>query len=163
MPVSVPSWWFNKELTGGGALLDLGSHMIDLLSWYFGEADVLKSYLGYMFNMEFEDTAVCMLKFKDGPVANVKVGWFSKDRMCSIQLCGTTKNVWVRISPKSSLKIVWKDFRRKLFRHSSDSFYLALEHFVKCLQNDEEPHPSGEEGLQGLRVVSQAYEKARKQ
>ena len=163
VPVSVPSWWFNKELTGGGALLDLGSHMIDLLSWYFGEADVLKSYLGYMFNMEFEDTAVCMLKFKDGPVANVKVGWFSKDRMCSIQLCGTTKNVWVSISPKSSLKIVWKDFRRKLFRHSSDSFYLALEHFVKCLQNDEEPHPSGEEGLQGLRVVSQAYEKARKQ
>ena len=30
-------WRFKKEISGGGILIDLGSHMIDLLVWYFGK------------------------------------------------------------------------------------------------------------------------------
>lgn len=161
-PVKVPSWWFDKKLAGGGALLDLGSHMIDLLSWYFGEVDTIESYLGYMFNMELEDMAICMLKFKNGPVATVKVGWFSKDFMQSIQVCGAAKNLCVHISPLSPLEIVWKDVKRKFGVNNGDSNYLALEYFVKCLQQNEQPHPSGEEGLRCMQVVSRAYEKALK-
>lgn len=159
-PVPVPSWWFDKKLAGGGALLDLGSHMIDLLTWYFGEVDDVESYLGYMFKMELEDVATCILKFKDGPVATVKVGWFSKGFMQSIQVCGTAKNLWVHISPSSPLEIVWKDVKRKFGRHNDDPNYSELEYFLKCLQKDEQPHPSGEEGLRCMQVVSRAYEKA---
>jgi myo-inositol 2-dehydrogenase/D-chiro-inositol 1-dehydrogenase len=43
-PIPVPEWWFNKELTGGGALIDLGSHIINLLRWYFGEITDIKSH-----------------------------------------------------------------------------------------------------------------------
>lgn len=161
-PVPVPSWWFNKELAGGGVLLDLGSHMIDLLCWYFGDVDYVESYLGYMFKMELEDAATCILKFKDGPLATVKVGWFSKDFMQSIQVCGTAKNLWVRISPSSSLGTVWKGVKRKLGWHNYDANYLELEYFVKCLQKDEQPHPSGEEGLMCQQLVSLAYENSLK-
>jgi len=104
----------------------------------------------------------CMLKFKDGPVATVKVGWFSKDFMQSVQVCGTAKNLLVRISPSSPLGIVWKDVKRKFGSHNSDPYYLEVEYFVKCLQKDEQPHPSGEEGLQCLEIISSAYEKALK-
>jgi predicted dehydrogenase len=162
-PIPVSSWWFDKELAGGGALLDLGSHMIDLLTWYFGEVIDVKSYLEYMFNMELEDVATCMLKFKDGPVATVNAGWFSKDFIRSIQICGTAKNLWVSIPPSSTLSIVWKDVKRKFGLHNDDSNYLELEYFVKCLQKDEEPHPSGEEGMISLQIVSLAYEKALKE
>jgi len=161
-PVPVSSWWFDKKLAGGGALLDLGSHMIDLLSWYFGEVDDVESYLGYMFNMELEDTATCMLKFKNGPVATVKVGWFSKDFMQSVQVCGVAKNLWVRISPLSPSEIVWKDVKRKFGGNKANPNFLLLEYFVKCLQKDEQPRPSGEEGLRCMQVVSRAYEKALK-
>jgi predicted dehydrogenase len=161
-PVPVPSWWFDKELAGGGALLDLGSHMIDLLNWYFGEVECVESYLKYIFNMELEDVAICKLKFKDGPVATVKVGWFSKDFMQSIQVCGTAKNLWVRIAPSSIREMVWKDIKRKFGRYNCDPNYLEVEYFVKCLQKDEQPYPSGEEGLRCMQVVSWAYEKALK-
>jgi len=30
VPKPVPEWWFDKEKTGGGALLDLGYHLVDL-------------------------------------------------------------------------------------------------------------------------------------
>jgi predicted dehydrogenase len=161
-PVKVPSWWFDKKLAGGGALLDLGSHMIDLLSWYFGEVDTIESYLGYMFNLELEDMATCMLKFKNGPVATVKVGWFSKHFMQSIQVCGAAKNLCVLVSPLSPLEIVWKDVKRKFGVNNGDANYLELEYFVKCLQKNEQPRPSGEEGLRCIQVVSRAYEQALK-
>jgi predicted dehydrogenase len=159
-PVPVPTWWFDKELAGGGVLLDLGSHMIDLLSWYFGEVDTVKSYLGYMFNMELEDVATCVLKFKKGPIATVKVGWFSKGFLQSIQVCGTAKNLSARIYPLSPLEIVWMDLKRKLGRNIVDPNYLELEYFVDCLQKNEQPYPSGEESLRCMEVISRAYDNA---
>ncbi|NWF86644.1 Gfo/Idh/MocA family oxidoreductase [Candidatus Bathyarchaeota archaeon] len=158
-PIPVPSWWFDKELAGGGALLDLGSHMIDLLSWYFGETEVIESYLGYTLNMKLEDVATCMLKFKNGPIATVKVGWFSKNHTQSIQICGTAQNLWMRISPQSSLGIIWNDVKRKFGLQNSSPYYLELEHFVSSLQKDKQPRPSGDDGLRCLRVISRAYEK----
>jgi predicted dehydrogenase len=159
-PVQVPSWWLDRELTGGGALLDLGSHMIDLLIWNFGEVDYIKSHLEYIFRTDLEDVASCVLKFKDGPLAIVKVGWFSKDFMESFQVCGTAKNMLVRIFPKGVIKNAWARVIKRFGLYNSDPYYLELEHFVECLRNDEQPHPSGDEGLQGLQVIQSAYENA---
>lgn len=157
-PVQVPSWWFNKELVGGGALLDLGSHVIDLLMWNFGEIVDVKSYLEYMFRNELEDAATCILKFRDGPLATVKAGWFSRDFLLSLQVCGTAKSGLYCIYPESTLRVVWKGVARKFGLNSIDHCYLGTKHFVECLQKDELPQPSGEEGLQCLKVVSSAYE-----
>ena len=46
-PIPIPEWWFDIKLTGGGVLMDSGCHMINLLTWYFGEVAEVKSYLGY--------------------------------------------------------------------------------------------------------------------
>lgn len=156
-PVPVSSWWFDKELAGGGALLDLGSHMIDLLTWYFGEVEYLDCYLRHMFNIGLEDGATCVLKFKKGPFATVKVGWFSEDFLQSIQLCGVAKNMYVEISNSSVLRKVWEDLKMKVGWHNSNPYYSELEYFVKCLQKDEDPVPSGEDGLYNLRLISSAY------
>jgi len=161
-PTPVPSWWFDKELVGGGALLDLGSHLINLLSWYFGKVIDVKSYLGYIYNMELEDTAICILHFKDGPLATVKVGWFSKHNTQSIHICGTAENLLVRLSPSSTTATIWKDLKRKAGMFQQDPFYLELEYFVECLQKDEPPNPSGEEGLNDLRIISLAYKNMQK-
>jgi len=37
VPKPVPEWWFDKEKSGGGALLDLGYHLIDIFNWMFGD------------------------------------------------------------------------------------------------------------------------------
>lgn len=159
-PSPVPSWWFDKGLAGGGALLDLGSHLIDLLTWYFGEVKDVRSYLGYMFHMELEDVATCALKFKKGPLATIEVGWFSKDFIQSIQIFGTAKNIQVRFPSPSIIGIVWNDVKRKLGRHNHDPYYSELKYFVECLRKDELPHPSGEEGLRNLQIISLAYKNA---
>jgi predicted dehydrogenase len=159
-PVPVSSWWFDKELVGGGALLDLGVHLIDLLTWYFGEVEYLKCYIDYTYNLELEDAAICILKFRNGPFATVKVGWFSEDNMQSIQICGTAETHSLELSNVSTLRKVWNDFKMKIGWTNFDPYYLELKHFIDCLRRDEHPVPSGEDGLTSLRIISSCYENA---
>lgn len=156
-PVQVPSWWLDKGLVGGGALMDLGSHLVDLFIWFFGEVESAESFLKYIFRTDLEDAATCVLKFKNGTIAIAKAGWFSKSYIESIQVCGTAKNMLVQISPKSTSHVFWKGIARKIGRSDSDPRFWEIKHFVECIQKDEQPHPSGEEGLQGLQAISLAY------
>jgi len=75
-PVPVPDWWFNTEYTGGGVLVDLGSHIINLLRWFFGEIVDVKGQFVHRFSMDFEDSAMCLARFDSGSVAVINVGWF---------------------------------------------------------------------------------------
>jgi len=43
-----------------------------------------------------------------------------------------------------------------------DQFAAELLYFSDCIQNDREPEPSGEEGLQDVRIVQALYESARR-
>jgi predicted dehydrogenase len=46
-PSPFPDWWFNPQLTGGGVLVDLGCHIINLLRMLFGEVVDIKGQFGY--------------------------------------------------------------------------------------------------------------------
>jgi predicted dehydrogenase len=159
-PQPVPSWWFDKELVGGGALLDLGSHMINLLAWYFGGVRSAKSYLGYKYNMELEDLATCFLEFNNGTIAIINVGWFSKDFIRSIQIFGTAKSFFTHIARRTRSSIIWNDIKRRFGLHSHDVYFAEIEHFVECVRNDVQPSPSGEEGLLDLQIITMAYNNA---
>jgi len=155
-PRPVPSWWFNKELTGGGAIMDLGCHLINLLRWYFGEIVDIRSYLGHRFNLDIEDHATCVAKFASGQIAVINVGWFSLDHQLRVELLGTVRNASTEIKPPNKIM-----HAIQLLTGRSSKFYLPhfweLEHFVRCVKNDVTPTPSGTDALKDLEVISKAY------
>lgn len=156
-PTPVPDWWFDKSRVGGGALMDLGVHLIDLFTWYFGEVDSVSSYLGYKFNMELEDLALCIIRFKNGPLAVVNAGWFSKEATASISINGTSNNFARIISPRSRKSLIWSDLKKKLGLNARSSSLEELKYFIDTIKKGENPSPSGEEGLIGLQTVAMAY------
>jgi len=155
-PIPVPEWWFNKELTGGGALIDLGSHLINLLRWYFGEITEIKSYLGYRFNMPFEDKAVCLTRFENGTIAIINVGWFLQGYQLKIELIGTVNHITVQHKPPNPLTAAIQ-----MLTTGTSQFYHAhkaeLQHFVNSLINNKTPTPTGEDGLKDLEAIEKAY------
>lgn len=160
VPSSVPSWWFKPELVGGGALLDLGSHMIDILLWYFGDKITsVKSVLGYRFNMPYEDHALCFIKFRNGVLATINVGWYSIEAVAKVELFGT-----VRISARS-MKATPEKMPLRILRllginsvTQTPAFYNELNYFVRCLLNNGNPSPSLTDGLRDLEIISLAYQ-----
>jgi len=155
-PKPVPEWWFNKELTGGGALIDTGVHMINLLRWYFGEITDIKSHLGHRFNMDLEDSATCLASFKSGTIGIITAGWFSQDFALKVELFGTLRHTHAqRLPPNRLLTAV------QMLATGSSEFYQShfaeLQYFVNCLIKDIPPLPSGQDGLKDLEAISQAY------
>jgi len=155
-PVPVPDWWWKKELIGGGALIDLGSHMINLTRWYFGNIVEAKSYLGYRFHLEAEDHAICLLKFERGQICVINVGWFSQSFESKIDVYGTVGSATTVQGPVSRARTALQLLLRKT-PSSQIPFIREVQHFVGCLLRDEQPQPSGEEALRDLEVIELAY------
>jgi predicted dehydrogenase len=155
-PIPVPEWWFKKELTGGGVLIDLGSHMINLLRWYFGEISSIKCYFGHRFNMEFEDSALCLVRFKSGTRAQINVGWFSQQFQQKVELIGTVRHAIASTQVPNPILAALQ-----MLTTGTTTFWrphiAELEHFSNCILCDEEPSPSGTDGLKDLKIIERAY------
>lgn len=156
-PVSVPEWWFNKELTGGGVLVDLGSHIINLVRWYFGEIIDIKSNLGYRFNMDLEDSAICIAKFESGVRAVITLGWFSQKNNLELKLFGTVDHAGVQQRVQSRLKSAIQMLTVGTSKFFQPHF-AELQYFAKCLSEDISPSPTGEDALKDLEAISLAYQ-----
>jgi myo-inositol 2-dehydrogenase / D-chiro-inositol 1-dehydrogenase len=156
IPTPVPDWWFRKELTGGGALIDLGSHMINLLRWYFGEITDIRAQLGYRFNLDLEDQAICLARFETGTVGILNLGYFSQSYQVAVELLGTVNKAIADnkilnplVAAVQMLSTRTTDFWRP---------YIAeLEHFSSCVAKDIEPSPSANDGLRDLEAIEAAY------
>ena len=155
-PVPVPDWWFNTQLTGGGVLVDLGCHIINLFRWLFGEIVDIKGQFGYRFRMDFEDSAMCLAKFDSGSVAVINVGWFSQEYILRVDLLGSVRNVSVAHMPPSTMSTAFQMLTKGI-----SSFYQPhfdeLQYFVDCLINDESPSPTRLDGLRDLEAICKAY------
>jgi|WetSurMetagenome_2_1015567.scaffolds.fasta_scaffold10431_5 predicted dehydrogenase len=156
-PVPVPEWWFNTKYTGGGVLTDLGCHIINLLRWYFGEVVDVKAQFGHRFNMDFEDSAMCLARFESGTLAAINVGWFSQQYALKLDFLGSVRHVSVEHNPPSQISTAMQMLTRgitEFFQPHLDE----LQYFVNCLIADENPSPTGLDGLRDLETIAKAYE-----
>jgi len=176
VPTPVPEWWLSKEMAGGGALLDLGYHLIDLLSWMFGDSEVAYSDLGYRLNLPLEDAGTVILKSKNhSTTCVVNVGWFSKsifpDFNFRININGTVgydstdryapRDLRIHAVKEGTLNLLRRLLKRKMhylsYTYYYSSFYRVLELFFEALNQGTELQVSLEEQLDVIRIIDSVY------
>jgi predicted dehydrogenase len=82
-------WRFNREKSGGGELLDQGSHLIDLAHWFLGEFDEIKAELGNFFwPGDVEDNCFLTMRTPRGQVAWLHASWSEWKNMFSFEIYG---------------------------------------------------------------------------
>ena len=71
-PPAPKAWRQDPALAGGGALMDLASHCIDLLEMFFGPVEKLSCFINNtIHSYGTEDSAVVLLNFANGALATV--------------------------------------------------------------------------------------------
>ena len=67
-----PVWRTKRDIAGGGVLLDQGIHMLDLIRFFAGEFNDIKSFVGNSrWNHDVEDNAYSIMRNTDGIVAMI--------------------------------------------------------------------------------------------
>lgn len=170
---SEEKWFFNSEQSGGGVLLDLGPHALDLLDWYFGEVEKVQSAVLNTFEKptKVEDNAVLLLKFKNGVVAEIDTSWVSNPPFNEFQIYGTKGTIKVDIWERSPVEIMPKKLKRNkevkelsftdVIRQISVSKQKMMHYFIDCVRQNKKPEMTGELGRRILQVVLAGYESAR--
>jgi UDP-N-acetylglucosamine 3-dehydrogenase len=130
-------WYYSRE-KGGGALFDLGSHMIDLVQWINPHQmmEVLGVSLGSVLNVPVEEYAFCLLRTEGNVAISIEVGWFTKFNEETLEVIGTMGKAIA--SPSNTTKTLrhWalSKFGSAYFKNSD--YYWQDEAFINsCLKN----------------------------
>jgi len=84
-------WRCQPEISGGGELLDQGSHLIDLSRWFLGELTLdYAATPTYFWNMPVDDNAFLALRGEAGRMAWLHASWTEWKNTFSLEIYGRT-------------------------------------------------------------------------
>jgi predicted dehydrogenase len=156
---------FKKELSGGGALRDIGTHMIDLLRYFGGEIENIDGVVGNLvYQSEVDDFALGTVKFTKSGYGTFNVSYNNKKAFNRIEiLCHTgaiaIDNLIGRKLLAPKLTILLEDETRKSFRKRGNKMVFTLKSIHKSFLKNEKPHATGEDGLVNLLLMEQLEQK----
>lgn len=179
-------WFTTKEQSGGGPLIDLGVHMIDLAIWFMGnprpvavsgnvfskfsDADVMDSpeskfgdkVEGGTFDVE--DLAMGMIRFDNGAVLQIEFSWASniKEEVRFVELRGDKGGLcWKQGSAEVFYEENGKQKNKAVRAAGIPSGHVAnLRHFVDVLDKKAEPVFVPDQGIDMIKILTAVYESA---
>ena len=163
-------WFWQEQTAGGGALLDMGIHMIDLLRWFIDEPVVeVEAMTARLAKPTFaDDNAFVLLRFAGGAIVSMQASWTARpfpDREVVIhgerghvalgRAQGEPPTLHVQdAGPESARKV-------DVALPAVSALVNPFVHFLRVVREGVPPLTSGEEGRATLAVTLAAYEAAR--
>ena len=186
------AWRGTWEMEGGGVLVNQAPHQLDILLWFMGEVDEVYGLwrnLNHPY-IEVEDTAVAIVKFKNGAIGNIivsnseKPGIFGK-----VQVHGTNgasigvqtdggamfiagmssvleppvNDLWTVPGEEHLLK-EWVREDSEFFESIDPTVYYMerqIEDYLQALDNNSEPLVNGETGRRTVELFTAIYRSTR--
>jgi predicted dehydrogenase len=185
----IPGWgtWFTRmDESGGGPLIDIGVHMLDMTLYLMGNPKPVSVYGttyaefgprrtgigtwgtpnwdGYY---DVEDLATALIKMDDGSTLSLEVSWaahaagFTQEPF--VHLMGTEAGGAI-IGNKGSIvthegdEVVEKDLDPL---EGEEDRILLSKHFIACLREGKEPISPALSGYVNNRILSAIYESSR--
>ncbi len=165
-------WHHNPAISGGGPLLDLGTHCIDLLHYLCGPITAVMAMVDTLAAVSpVEDTATLLLRLANGAQAVITSHWstanFEPQQSNGLEICGTTGTIQAApIQAKDSagsLRLITADGVQdfSVAPGGVRPHVALLEDFGRAMAAAGPSPIAGEVGLANLAVIEAAYASAK--
>lgn len=153
---------FQKELSGGGALRDIGTHMIDLLRYFGGEITEIKGIVdNIIYKSEVDDYSAAIVKFEKSGYGYFNASFNVKRGINRIEILGyngslSIENLIARKGTTPGKLIIYLNGEaKKGFRKRANKLLYALRSVQRSFLLNQPPKVTGEDGLINLRLIEE--------
>lgn len=183
------SWFTTKAKSGGGALIDIGVHALDLSTWLMGTPEPV-SVMGVTYAkfgvdpsrgagdwgekvaggiFDVDDLASAMIRFGNGATLLLEASWAShveRDEMF-VELMGTEAGSTTSgTPPRTTIYTERAGITQDITllpepQPAGSAHYYEVEQFVRCVQQNRPPTSTGEDGLRIMRILDGIYASAK--
>jgi predicted dehydrogenase len=170
-------WRGTWELDGGGALMNQGVHMVDILRWIMGPIDTIFAFADHLARkIEVEDTSVASIKFKSGAFGTLEgTTSITPGRGHRFEVHGTEGSIYVDGEsivrwdvPGESLETVQKEMEDGVGDMSGDpkaistsGHQVQIADLIESVRENREPMVTGAEARHAVELILAVYESAR--
>ena len=176
------AWRQDPATGGGGALIDMGGHCIDLLEMFFGNVAKVSCFVNNtVHGYKSEDSATAMLLFENGALGTVDTFFCIPDSSSKnvLELYGSKGSILAKGTigqgpagqMEAFLEEDGKGYNAQQARGAGQSmeidpepvntYQAEIEEFTRAIIENREPAISAELGLRSQKVLTACYESAR--
>lgn len=165
-------WRAQPALSGGGELIDQGTHLLDLARWFLGDFVHIDGFAHtYFWDMPVDDNAFLLLKTVDQQVAFLHASCTEWKNTFSLELYGrdgklqvdglggsygTERLTWYRMLPQMGPPetTAWE------YPVADHSWKFEMAEFLEDIKLGRQPIPGLSDALAVLEIVDRIYEKS---
>ncbi len=182
---TVRNWFLRKAQSGGGPLIDLGVHMLDLALWLMGDPEPV-AVSGAVYNklgpalarsaeMDVEDMASAYVRLNTGATLTLETSWVSyteaRDHVFC-QLLGTKGGAKIELglrpegehveayTSRAGVPVTERVFFGRTTEFTRSSFDNETAEFISAIREGREPTSTVEHGYRILRILDAIYRSA---
>lgn len=163
-------WFTERGKAGGGALLDLGTPLLDLAIWTAGlrkPTVVSCSTFGKKGRGLVENSACAMIRFASGAALMLEVSWNLREPRTQSYLHLYGSKGAAMLNPLQVHKMihgvlvnVTPAIETSGHQYYKKSYNLEIDHFIECVRKKKRPLTSGRDALGVIQLTDAMYESA---
>jgi UDP-N-acetylglucosamine 3-dehydrogenase len=168
-------WFYDKKKSGGGAMIDIGVHICDLIRWLKGVpvVEVFANIQTLEKKLPIDDNGTVLLKFADGTKGEFECSWTTRPYEVLTYTYAANGKLITSVGGKQPILLTLakvgkgEDPNCTLKEEipplgSGGGWENAVHYFIDCIEKGVKPFVSAEEGRETIKVILAAYESNRK-
>lgn len=153
-------WNSEPKISGGGVLIDNGTHSVDIMRYFLGPLAEVQVVEGKRIQgLPVEDTVRIFVQSKSGVMGNIDLSWsINKELDYYIRIYGSHGTIsvgWKESKYRQSSSRDWVVFGKGYDK--IQAFRSQIDNFAKAIRGEETLLITAEDGLASVEVIEAAY------
>jgi predicted dehydrogenase len=158
-------WNSNPAVSGGGVLIDNGTHSVDLIRYFLGPVAEVQVVEGRRIQqLDVEDTVRMFVRTHDGVMGSIDLSWsMNKEQPYYLSIYGSQGTVlvgWKESKYRRSNDTDWVSFGEGY--NKFQAFRGQIENFTRAIRGEDKLLVTPDDALASVEVIETAYDSLHK-